>query len=112
MLIDIWEISQKKNRVQGITGALYCDTQVYLQVLEGSYAAVSRAMRRISEDNRHEDIQLIHGCEIDARRFADWDMKIVNAMSDPGMSERFQRDRILNGGHRYIQARLTELLAE
>ena len=109
-LIDIWYVSQQNNRRRGISGGLYCDSDVFLQVLEGAIPAVTRAMHKIFADKRHCDVQVIYGAQIEARRFAAWDMKVVNAMSDEGMAERFHRDRILNSGQRYIDARLSEML--
>lgn len=109
-LIDIWDSSQKNNRNRHVTGGLYCDNHLFFQVLEGTAYGVARAFRAICKDERHNDIRLIGGFEITQRRFGDWDMKIVNAMSDEAMPHRFNRDRILNGGQSYVDARVEEML--
>lgn len=110
-LIDIWDNCQDNNRKRRITGALYCDNYLFFQVLEGTAYSVARTFRSICRDRRHTDIRLLSGHGVSERIFGNWHMKIVNAMSDEALPQRFNRDRIVNGGQRYLDARIEEMLA-
>jgi hypothetical protein len=62
------------NPKHGITGVLCFADRIFMQVLEGSRAAVNQLYRRIAADGRHQDVELLSYQEIDERRFAGWAM--------------------------------------
>ena len=79
-LLAILKKSKANNAKNGITGALCLCTQerVFVQVLEGSRAAVNAMYQRIVGDVRHADVMLLQYEEIDERRFPGWAMGQVN----------------------------------
>ena len=72
--------SKAHNPEVGITGVLcFCfNAGVFMQVLEGGRAQVSRLYHRIVADPRHRDVELLSFEEIGERRFAGWAMGQVN----------------------------------
>jgi hypothetical protein len=79
-LLAIMKQSKANNAKNGITGALCLCTseRIFVQVLEGSRAAVNSIYQRIVGDPRHADVMLLLYDEIEARRFAGWAMGQVN----------------------------------
>lgn len=77
------------NAENGITGVL-CEGQgVFLQVLEGERAKVTRLYARIFADPRHQDLELIHCETIAERRYAQWSMARVS-LSDVDPQTRIE----------------------
>lgn len=74
----IFNISRKKNHEAGITGILCHGGGIYLQALEGGRGNVNALFRKISQDPRHHDVELLHYEEISERRFGGWSMGQVN----------------------------------
>ncbi len=73
------EAATVQNARHGITGVLCHGNGVFLQALEGEREAVSRLYRAIVQDDRHQDVVLLHYAEIEARDFSGWAMGYVNA---------------------------------
>jgi hypothetical protein len=73
--------ARQANPRDGITGALICRRDIYLQLLEGPAAAVKAAFARIRRDDRHLDIRLHVSEAVTTRLFADWAM-----LHDPARS--------------------------
>lgn len=74
-LDDILMSARRHNRANGITGALICRADLFVQLLEGPRSAVTRTFGRILQDDRHLDVTLIHAGDIETRLFAEWDMR-------------------------------------
>jgi hypothetical protein len=73
--------ARRANARDGITGALICRRDIYLQLLEGPSNAVQAAYARIRRDDRHLDLRL-HLCDsVPHRLFDAWDM-----LHDPASS--------------------------
>ncbi len=70
--------SREHNHAEGITGLLCYSEGSFVQVLEGSRAAVNARYKAIMDDPRHRDVVLLAYEEIAARRFAGWSMGQVN----------------------------------
>jgi hypothetical protein len=70
--------SRENNPAEGITGLLCYTDGIFMQVLEGSRAAVNARYRHIIEDGRHNSVTLMHYEEIGERQFAGWSMGQVN----------------------------------
>jgi hypothetical protein len=81
MLNGILSISRLNNTRDGLTGALVCRRDIYLQLLEGPEAAVEAAYARIKRDDRHLAIVRLVSQAADARLFPDWAM-----LDDPARS--------------------------
>jgi hypothetical protein len=63
------------NRRDGITGALICREDIFLQLLEGPAEAVSAAFARIARDGRHIEVTLLQSGHVEERLFPQWDMQ-------------------------------------
>lgn len=73
--------ARRCNARDGISGALICRHDIYLQFLEGPEAAVQATYERIRRDNRHLEVKTRatrYGTE---RMFGDWGM-----LHDPAKS--------------------------
>jgi hypothetical protein len=81
MLNGILSISRRNNTRDGLTGALVCRRDIYLQLLEGPEAAVEAAYARIVRDDRHLAVVRLLAEPVDARLFPDWAM-----LDDPARS--------------------------
>jgi hypothetical protein len=54
--------ARRANARDGITGALICRADIYLQWLEGPEEQVRKALERIERDDRHLEMK-VHGAE-------------------------------------------------
>lgn len=80
------------NAMSGLTGALICREDIYLQLLEGPTAAVEATYARIKRDGRHVDVTLLVSCAITARLFPNWDMQ-----HDPARSWLWSAEQVWDG---------------
>lgn len=69
--------ARRCNTRDGITGALICRNDLFLQMLEGPEALVEATYRRIARDDRHLDVRAMSRRTIadDARLFGAWAMR-------------------------------------
>ncbi|MBR9827020.1 MAG: BLUF domain-containing protein [Alphaproteobacteria bacterium] len=75
MEIDqILQSARKYNAQNNITGALWFDGDIFVQVLEGDRRKVSETYHRIAADTRHRDIELVSCGTVDRRFFHEWRM--------------------------------------
>ncbi len=74
MLSGILLDARRCNARDGITGALVCRHDIYLQLLEGPQAAVEAAFARIGRDDRHLGIRRHSSGPVAQRTFGDWAM--------------------------------------
>ncbi len=74
-LNSILSIARHCNERDGITGALICREDIYLQLLEGPEAKVEAAYVRIAQDDRHLDVNRLVSRRIRKRLFPDWAMR-------------------------------------
>lgn len=95
ILAGILTSARRNNRLNGITGALICRHDVYLQLLEGDAAAIDALFRRIAADDRHLDVTLLSRAEVADRLFPDWAM-----LHDPAPSWLWSPDEIWQGALR------------
>jgi len=107
--------SRKHNPELGITGILCQGGDVYLQVLEGGREAVNQLYNRIVQDERHQDVVLLHFEEMSERRFAGWTMGQVNlATVNPSLLLKYCEKPVLDPhamSGRAAMALLEELIA-
>ncbi len=71
--------ANKKNPLIGVTGMLFCNSEGYLQVLEGPRVNVSNLFLKISQDTRHKDPMLISVEDIQKRMFGVWAMRVIDS---------------------------------
>ena len=75
--LDIEQMLQSartQNAKNNITGALWFDGDIFVQVLEGERRPVSETYHRIAQDKRHKDIELVSCNTVDRRYFHKWNM--------------------------------------
>lgn len=92
------------NARDGITGALICRADIYLQLLEGPAAAIDALYAKIRLDDRHIEINKLLQRPVLERMFPDWAMKDDPAHSwmwdqtqvDDGAVERATESEILS----------------
>ena len=91
-LKDILVTSRQKNARYGLTGALICRPDLYLQYLEGPPDQIDRTYKKIVQDDRHDQIKLIKSGTSDTRLFAAWAMR-----DDPIKSWMWTPDEVAAG---------------
>jgi hypothetical protein len=84
--------ARRNNRRDGLTGALICRADVYLQLLEGPAAAVAATYARIEADDRHCDIERLVSAATDDRLFPAWEM-----LDDPARSWLWSAAEVAQG---------------
>lgn len=77
-LEDLLHDSRRDNAERGVTGALMFVDRVFVQVLEGSRAAVEALMAKIERDPRHHSVTVFHETEAEERVFDSWQMAFIN----------------------------------
>ncbi len=88
ILID----ARRCNKRDGVTGALVCRHDIYLQLLAGPEDAVRAAYARISRDDRHAGIKELLNRKIQSRLFASWAM-----LHDPAKTWIWTEEEISDG---------------
>jgi hypothetical protein len=74
MLAGILSTARRNNLRWGITGALICRHDVYLQLIEGPSDSIEALYSRILKDDRHLDVRLLLQEEMNERLFPTWAM--------------------------------------
>jgi len=92
MLGGILIAARRNNRRDGLTGALICRHDIYLQLLEGPDDAVTAAYARIVRDDRHLDLAVLSSTAVAARMFPQWDM-----LDDPARSWLWSPAEVADG---------------
>ena len=92
MLGNILMRSRRNNERDGITGALICRADLYLQWLEGPQPAVEATYAKIVKDDRHLDIVRRLTRPATERMFPQWSMR-----DDPAEGWLWSQQEINNG---------------
>ncbi len=92
VLNNILSAARRNNERDGITGALVCRADLYLQLLEGPRDKVTAAFSRILRDDRHLDLTLIRSGDAAMRMFPDWHMR-----DDPARSWMWTQAQVSAG---------------
>ena len=97
VLNAILKKSTHNNPAVGVTGVLCFSGEIFLQVLEGGRAQVSKLYNRIAQDPRHQDVVLLSYDEIDERSFAGWAMGQVNmSRLNPALLLKYSEAAVLD----------------
>ncbi len=91
-LSGILATARRNNPQHGVTGALICRQDIYLQLLEGSAQAVDSLFESILADPRHLEVKLLRRAEVASRMFPDWAM-----LHDPAHSWHWSPDDVSRG---------------
>ena len=84
--------ARRANERNGITGALICRSDIYIQWLEGPEAMVQDTLARIKRDDRHVDMSLHVNEPVAERLFGDWAM-----LHDPAATWIWSQEEVANG---------------
>ncbi|MBA4008995.1 MAG: blue light sensor protein [Erythrobacter sp.] len=74
VLAGILSAARRNNPRDGITGALVCRQDLYLQLIEGPAEAIDALYARICEDDRHANVELLLSEDMGERLFPNWAM--------------------------------------
>lgn len=69
--------SIRNNKAKGINGILLLSGHQFLQVLEGPPKLVNELYKNIVNDERHNNVQLLHYESISDPFFSDWNMRLI-----------------------------------
>ncbi|MBA1145679.1 BLUF domain-containing protein [Ectothiorhodospiraceae bacterium WFHF3C12] len=69
--------SRRNNSECRIGGVLHYGDGYFFQCLEGEREVVNERYHRISQDDRHKDVQLLSFDRVSNRMFPDWSMKYL-----------------------------------
>lgn len=91
-LRQILNSARMHNKRNGITGSLICRSDLYLQLLEGPEREVEETFTRISNDDRHIDIERLVTKPTTDRLFENWAMR-----HDPAQSWMWTQEEVRAG---------------
>ncbi len=81
-LIDIHESARHFNALDGISGLLIFNGVHFLQIVEGSEAAIDSLLARLRLDDRHSAIEVRDERPIEERSFPGWSMELCQVSAD------------------------------
>lgn len=91
-LAGILNTARRNNTRDGITGALICREDLFLQLLEGQGEVIKSTYDLIRHDDRHTDVRLLVMRAASGRLFPEWAMR-----HDPARSWRWSREEVSAG---------------
>jgi hypothetical protein len=74
------------NSEAGITGALFFNSELFAQALEGPLPEVERIFEKIQRDPRHSDVVVIQSGKADSRNFPQWSMAFAGNSAESSFS--------------------------
>ena len=95
ILSAILDYARRNNARRGITGALICRHDIYLQLIEGDAPAIDALYARITADDRHLAVTLLSRAEVADRLFPGWAM-----LHDPARSWLWSPEEVGRGAVR------------
>ena len=84
--------ARRANARNGVTGALICRADIYLQLLEGPEETVKNTLERIQRDDRHLEVKVHVAENVSGRMFGEWAM-----LHDPAASWIWPREEVAAG---------------
>ncbi|WP_237153573.1 BLUF domain-containing protein [Oryzibacter oryziterrae] len=72
MIRGMLQACSEYSPVSGLTGGLVFNEKFFMQVIEGSRDQVSKQLKILYEDNRHEELTVLSVSEIYRREFEGW----------------------------------------
>jgi hypothetical protein len=104
--------ARQNNARVGITGALICREDLFLQMLEGPRDAVKSTFSRILRDDRHVDVVSLLTGDIDQRLFPKWSMRHDPVQSWMWTSEEVARGAVIRASKQEIREIFVRLAEE
>ena len=99
MLNGILADARRVNTRDGITGALICREDIYLQWLEGPEDKIRQALARIRRDDRHLEVKVHVAEAVQERVFGEWAM-----LHDPATSWIWSMQQVANDAAEHATA--------
>lgn len=96
-LHDILATARRLNSLEGITGLLVFNGVRFLQIVEGSEAAIDGLVARLRVDPRHTAFEIQDERFTDERFFADWSMELVKVDSEVQKAREEVSEALPNG---------------
>ena len=87
---DIIATSRANNARDGVTGVLVYSGESFLQIVEGSDAAIATLWRRLIADDRHRSLASLYGGNVAERDFTGWRAGYIAEASIAPMLERWR----------------------
>ena len=81
-LQDIERVSNSNNADANITGVLFYHRKRFVQVLEGTSSELDKLLLTLSQDDRHDNIEVILRDEIHERSYSGWNMDSFDLSSE------------------------------
>jgi hypothetical protein len=85
-LDELLRKSRRANLASGITGLLLYMDGHFMQILEGSKAAVLALIAKIKSDPRHRDLAVLMEGETPNREFKEWSMGLRKLDANPALA--------------------------
>lgn len=107
--------ARELNALDGITGLLVFNGTHFLQIIEGSQAAIDDLVERLRRDPRHNGFEIRDQRDIEARSFPDWTMELVRVSASLFEARDGIADRLPPGVAPEVRerlARMTELISD
>jgi hypothetical protein len=104
--------ARQNNARVGITGALICREDLFLQMLEGPRDMVKSTFSRILRDDRHVDVVSLLTGDIDKRLFPKWSMRHDPVQSWMWTSEEVARGAVSRASEQDIREIFERLARE
>jgi hypothetical protein len=82
------------NALEGVTGLLVFNGTRFLQIIEGSEAAIDELLVRLRRDRRHSALEIRDERTIDQRSFPEWSMELVRVSTDQSVAKETITTRI------------------
>ena len=76
---DILAASRRNNAKTGVSGMLLYSSGIFIQALEGEPETVSTLYAKISDDRRHDNVDVISDRMVEERSFSGWAMGFVES---------------------------------
>jgi hypothetical protein len=111
MLAGILSVARRNNPRDGITGALICRHDLYLQLIEGPADAIDALFARIEADDRHANVELLLSEDMGERMFPNWAMLDDEAPSLFWSAEEVAGGALENAGPDALRAPFVRLAA-
>lgn len=71
---EILKKAEVNNPKLDLTGILICNSNVFMQLLEGTKENIMKLMDKVEKDPRHDQVTIVHEGDVDERFFPDWSM--------------------------------------
>lgn len=103
-LVTLLHQCRINNAIDGVTGLLYADNEMFVQAIEGPEGSVEDLMARILVDDRHSQVQVLSTRTIAEREFGGWSMAFSTNGNQPGMVREQLREALTHAPSAVQQA--------